>query len=1179
MKPVRITTWLGALLCIGLFTASPASAGYETVKHFAPLNIPAEAPEKDSEFPEDTQLGGVSGMAVNRTGAGEVPPGTFYAAGLASSSASNEGGRNESYVARFSPSGEFELSWNLQEEQCGPKTAATCLPAPGGPGGLDIDINQSTGNVYVFHQAAEKANEITVYDADGAQITEFAAVSKGTFATTPDKLHEAFGGKGAIAVDSSGAVYVFDFSVIEGKSRLAIFKPKVPGVYSDYQYAGELLNGVDPLPQRPVLDDAGNIYTAAEDSIQKFSSSGAKLCAFPFSKGGITSVTVNPVTEEVFFFTFKDARIHRLAPCTEGTMVEEVATPPFQPEPQRGAIEAMTVNPELAWGPGRPAGTLYAGAGENCPTAKACPAEAQGQSSQGYILARPPEIPPTVTSQSVTGVSATGATLRAQVNPGGSFTEYVFQYLTEAAYQEAGETFTGASEAPISAAALGTGQNPLPATATITGLQADTAYRFRVIATSHCSPPEPAKVCEDTGSTTAFHTFPLEAPGLPDHRAYELVSPAHKNGGQVIPPNPGFASCSNCKPGIGAARSATQLTPDGDGISYQSTPFTLNQGLTHYDEQVSRRTASGWNTIGIGPPQAGSGTGSLKDTFLAYALDPGLNRAIISTVNPSLTPEAPAGYANLYAEATADPLALTPLLTAAPPNRAGTSSDPFQIGAPIASADLSRVFFAANDALTAATLDAPAALDGGKEKFNLYEWADGQLRLVNVLPGNAAAAPGASFGSGSVLSNEVPKMDVFAGAVSSDGSRVFWSSETGQLYVREDAGITRAVPGSGPAARFLAAATDGSRVLLSDGALYDLETENAVDLTAGLGGFLGTLGHSDDLTHIYFAATAVLDPTPNQFGDAAQPGKANVYSWQAGSAAYVATLPTQESHYSTAREASITRRSAQASPGGRFLAFGSNAQPTGYDNIGPCGNDPENGGYLNLPCHEVFLYDSAAAVLRCISCNPAGEVPHGNSYLPTAWDAPPAQPQLPYITDSGRLYFDSADHLALADSNGNVEDVYEYQPEGLGTCERQGGCVSLVSAGREATDSNFLTADSTGKNVFFVTRDRLTLPDRDELLDLYDAREDGGPPAETEPPPSPCQGEACAAPYSPPSAPNLGSLGSRPSGNVHEAFGKPPCAKNKARRKGKCVPKQPRRGKHKHKSKSRRAGAGLGGVK
>ena len=111
-------------------------------------------------------------------------------------------------------------------------------------------------------------------------------------------------------------------------------------------------------------------------------------------------------------------------------------------------------------------------------------------------------------------------------------------------------------------------------------------------------------------------------------------------------------------------------------------------------------------------------------------------------------------------------------------------------------------------------------------------------------------------------------------------------------------------------------------------------------------------------------------------------------------------------------------------------------------------------------------------------------------------------PQPRYLGNSGRLFFDSQDSLSAFDTNEGVEDVYQFEPEGVGGCGREGGCVGLISAGSEAVDSNFLAADESGKNVFFTTRDRLVGADTDELIDLYDAREGGGfPPPVSEPPP------------------------------------------------------------------------------
>ena len=76
------------------------------------------------------------------------------------------------------------------------------------------------------------------------------------------------------------------------------------------------------------------------------------------------------------------------------------------------------------------------------------------------------------------------------------------------------------------------------------------------------------------------------------------------------------------------------------------------------------------------------------------------------------------------------------------------------------------------------------------------------------------------------------------------------------MYVRENGESTREL--SDHAGRFLSASVDGSRVLLSDGELYDLGSETTVDLTGGQNGFQGVVGQSEDLSHVYFVDTAAL---------------------------------------------------------------------------------------------------------------------------------------------------------------------------------------------------------------------------------------------------------------------------------------------------------------------------------
>jgi hypothetical protein len=385
--------------------------------------------------------------------------------------------------------------------------------------------------------------------------------------------------------------------------------------------------------------------------------------------------------------------------------------------------------------------------------------------------------------------------------------------------------------------------------------------------------------------------------------------------------------------------------------------------------------------------------------------------------------------------------------------------------------------------------------------------------------------------------------------------------------VREDGETTRAIPLTG---NFLGATPDGSKVLLSSGKVYDLETEATTDLTEGKGGFLGVAGESEDLSHVYFVDTEVLDETANAHGDTAQKGKDNLYAWQGGPSRFIATLLVDDSTTSGnggAWEPSPVQRTAEASPNGRWLAFLSKGKPTGYDNTGACAYSSTELKFVpSLPCPEAYLYDSTTGQLRCASCNPSGEAPLGPTNLTRIGNAQGSLPQPRYLTDSGRLYFDTGDTLSVFDTNEGVEDVYQYEPQGVGRCTREGGCVRLISAGHEGVDSNFVTMDPSGKNVFFTSRDQLALKDKDDLIDLYDAREGGGIASESETGRGECQGEACQPLYVAPNDPTPGSSTFEGAGNVNE---------KKAAKK----PKKHTKKTHKAKRHAKRAKHNRGGAK
>ena len=738
---------------------------------------------------------------------------------------------------------------------------------------------------------------------------------------------------------------------------------------------------------------------------------------------------------------------------------------------------------------------------------------------------------------------------------------------------DGGNGFAGASETPVGGAVLGTGQQPLSAGATLANLQPDTTYYYRATASSPCNPEDEGTLCRASGQAERFRTFALESPGLPDRRAYELVSPSRKAGGQVFRLEPWRTSCLECN-SVESDVFPKQSSPDGEAVVYEGQPFSTSGGGRKENEYIAHRTASGWQTTNLTPELLSTGAGEIG--FKTF--DTNLDKGLLAHQNPSLSPEAPSEFANLYGFSSAEPAALSPLLVAEPPNR---TSGGLQLVYAGATSDLSHALFEANDALTGETPFAPEAVDGGLNKNNLYESVAGELRLVNVLPGNEETVPGASFGSGAMLpSPSLFQEYAFDNAISADGSRVFWSDASGQLYVREDNERTREV--SDHTGKFLAAAADGSEVLLSDGHLVGLgDEEPTVDLTEGKGGFEGIAGRSEDLSSIYFVDIAVLSGEENGRGEVAQPGQANLYLHKGGTTTFIATLEKQiplgsigdnqlDGGNGSAGDwhPAAGHRSAEASPNGRYLAFMSRAPLSGVDSTGPCSsvNDSGKRSKVTSPCEEVFLYDSVTGRLSCPSCNPAGRAPLGNSALPlNNTSSAHFEPQQRFIADSGRLYFDTQDSLSTFDTNEGVEDVYQYEPEGVGTCERVGGCVKLISAGTEPADSNFLAIDESGKNVFFTTRDQLALKDKDDLIDLYDAREDGGIASETETSRSECQGEACQVPVSPPNDPTPGSSTFEGAGNVVET---------KAAKKH----KKKRHAKKKHANK-RAAKRNRGGVK
>ncbi len=717
------------------------------------------------------------------------------------------------------------------------------------------------------------------------------------------------------------------------------------------------------------------------------------------------------------------------------------------------------------------------------------------------------EVPPVlVEGPWATDVASTSATLAAQIDPLGASTGYRLEYGTSTSY---GHTLTGN---------VGEGTSYSLISYHEQGLQPGATYHYRLVTTNEVGTVEGAD-----------HTFTTQAAVgqelvLPDGREWELVSPPDKGGALIED----------------YYQTTVMAADDGSAISYPaSEPLGEGapMGKAFISQILSKRGADGWDTQTVDLPHRLGAEEEVQDIGFEYEqFSSDLSLAAIrqkGTALVQLSPEAAPGN-RLYLRKDSDE-SFSALLT--PANVLQSAKLDGVAGENEASREEGQEFLAGTPDLGHAIIKSDLALtaESVEGHGNLYEWGFGELRPVNVAPNghpdlNATLAgeDGAEFGL-------APR------AISSDGRWVAWIGPypSRLLYVR-DMVEGKTVQVGGRHAEFQTMSADGSRIFfIEDGELYefDTSTQEQIALTSDHGagessaGVQETLlGVSEDGSYIYFVANGVLAPgaVPGHcadkrlIGEESLPGATcNLYllhydgtRWEAPR--YIATLSVEDEHdwYSPAFGGGLELEGVRSrvSPDGRYLTFMSNRSLTGYDNV-----DANSG----KPDEEVYLYDGLTDHLVCASCDPTGARPvgifdnnenlmerkmnntstwegHWLAGMIPGWDSATNggrsvyQPR--YLSNSGRLFFDSTEALVPQDTNG-LMDVYEYEPAGVGGCtsggvgfsESFGGCVNLISAGTSSSESIFLDASEDGNDVFLLTSGRLTAADYDTSLDVYDA--------------------------------------------------------------------------------------------
>lgn len=1090
------------------------------------------------------------------------------------------------FVAQFAPNiaGKIDASGNryitrpegLEWHLFKLNSALECVPASCAPfitshEATRVAVDRSTGNIFTTEWSFGVGGNFREYDSSGSplgvtplgkSIPEALAVdgSTGNLMIT----FQAQGSGGEDIVQLYGAARIVPDVETEPAGNLTdgaadlhgkIGAAEVAGATCAFQYVDEAtfqvhqFEGAAEAPCEP----GGPFSGGAMNDVHAHLSGLQGGVTYRYRLVGTNENGSNAGEDEVF---------QTLGPSVTGTEASEVTA--------TGARLSGFVDPN-----GRP--TTYRGQ-----YVTQAGFEANGFADATDIPITPATVPLAALGQG--RLEAGSKTIQGVITTSGSFA--VAQHLygpgiqpgtTITAVAEGTLTLSQAATTTLSNSAL-TASSPQPVAQEVTGLTPGTAYRFRIVAENSEG--------ITMGPAEAFTAFRIAPVGLPDARAYEQASPTEKSGTNIV-----------------GELNAIQASSDGNRVTFGAyAGIPGGDGQQDFASYMASRGAGAWSTRGMLPPASAGSTGRVinwdEDLANVYSyagvigIDGSgrlLSRSSADGSYTEIARELVDFFGNIAAGASA--------------------------GGNIALLESEEGSLLPGDL-------------AGKQNLYAYDHETDTLVLAGVLndlsvpPGGAMAGPYEWFGSKDTSrpGGAIGQYRIEAErAISIDGKRIFFTAGgTGQIYVRENpfaqqssmngeecteastkactvriSAPEKGVADPGTPAAFAWAAADGSTVYFLDkgklttdstaGAGYDLYrydletgklTDLTVDMTDGKGAQVeGVLGVSAEGNDAYFVAPGVL-------AEGASEGRlreTNLYAVHGEEVVFVARLSADESTSSEWENWSPRSGSngggvafayaSRVSADGRALLFTSSRQLTAY---------------RNHERAELYLYREGRGI-DCVSCNPSGVAPAGPSGVQEI-NGPAFHPGhiVPIMTrnlsdDGRRVVFDTPDKLVSSDENG-VNDVYEWEEKGEGSCDSEaenGGCLFLISTGTSPDPSYLGDADSKGENVFFFTSQQLVGQDKDHLVDVYDARVNGGIAAQNDRPVSPCEAEACLGP---------GSSGQTPQTPGTTSFagpGNPPrpvaCSKGRTRRHGRCVKSHAKKKHAKKHHKQRRAQRAKGG--
>jgi hypothetical protein len=745
------------------------------------------------------------------------------------------------------------------------------------------------------------------------------------------------------------------------------------------------------------------------------------------------------------------------------------------------------------------------------------------QQAAGPVSFTTPPVAPVIKASSIAGVGAAEASVSANIVPGGAPTAYRIEYGPTTAY--------GLSTAESET--IGSDNTEHDVSATLAGLAPDTTYHLRIVATNSAGPTP--------GPDLAFTTFGATVPlgGLPDERAYEQVTSTDKNG----------ANASGEVDG-------TLASPDGNALLFfNEAVLPGSEGAQDFGSYLATRGETNWGTQGLLPPASigreGHVVGVDRDLNRSYLVsrDPSVanSRGLYQRVNATrqltlvgrysqgrlgvaastpdgsemlfessekLAPGTTPGISNVYLWDAADQ---TVHLAGA--MNQNTGEQPAEGSSAGPAGGQGSLLIAASEALSPNGED---VLFTATENHQIY------LRRHVLAPQSALNGHEECTEAGMACTAEIS-----SSKVSDPNGRqpaTLWkvANEAAPIAFFTSAGKLTGEATTGPE-------DEGIELYRYDSSNEEL-TNLAPDHSATNGAeVVGVLGVSENGLRAYFVANGVIGDgaakgaTSGNCTQGGGEGECNLYLWSESVSGkptiiYIGRLDANAQVSGEVSDRVDWSRTAadvaaRVSRDGATLVFRSQRAQTSA----PMGGVP-----------EFYRFDATDDSVQCLTCDSSGA---DQPKLPTLYSyggdfGSPfnvLEPAHNLSADGNRFIFESSARLVAADSNGiggcpivsplgglhapRCQDVYEWEAKGTGSCDRSdqnGGCLSLLSTGTAPEPVFFDAADENGDNAFIFTPQRLVGQDRDQLVDIYDARVRGGLAGQDQTSPILCSSaEAC----------------------------------------------------------------------